>query len=54
MAAARLAARPSETNVSRKVTCAGQDLRTVLDAGDDPDLVGLQDWAVNRTYPDLD
>lgn len=33
---------------------AEQDLRTVLDAGDDPDLLGLQEWAVNRTYPDLD
>ena len=30
------------------------DLRTVLDAGDDPDLVALQDWAAHRSYPDLE
>ena len=33
---------------------AEQDLRTVLDGGDDPDLVSLQDWAARRSYPDLD
>ena len=33
---------------------AEQDLRTLLDADEDPDLVALQDWAVHRSYPDLD
>ncbi len=33
---------------------AEQDLRAVLDAGDDSDLIALQDWAANRSYPELD
>ena len=33
---------------------AEQDLRTMLDAGDDPELAGLPEWSVRRTYPELD
>ena len=33
---------------------AEQDLTAVLDAGADPDLDSLQDWAATRVYPDLD
>lgn len=32
---------------------AEQDLLAVLEAGDDPDLTALQDWATHRAYPDL-
>ena len=53
-AASRAAAIAHALRREQRRRRAEQDLRTELDAGDDPDLVALQDWAAHRSYPDLD
>lgn len=53
-AASRAAAIAQALRREQRRRRAEQDLRTMLDAGDDPELVGLQDWSAHRAYPELD